>query len=194
MRAALDVYYSIYNEAFKKRVVNEGIWLPFTAMRSIPGWEDFGFAFHETSWGSSDLKDGVKVPNIISDRGTGVLSFQYTEPWDVQIPIKSKTIPYIPLINEISAAGWEPVTAAKTKTENVRIERFGEGERIYFTIRNNGADDARCDISLDLDELKINGRFTACEIVIGEKVKVGSNQFTVYIPAGRTRALRIEAE
>jgi hypothetical protein len=194
MRAALDVYYSIYNEAFKKRVVNEGIWLPFTAMRSIPGWEDFGFAFHETSWGSSDLKDGVKVPNIISDRGTGVLSFQYTEPWDVQIPIKSKTIPYIPLINEISAAGWEPVTAAKTKTENVRIERFGEGKRFYFTIRNNGVEVAKCDLHIDLEELNINGSLTAYEIVNGKSAKVSSNQITVEVPAGRTRVLRIEAE
>ena len=102
MRSALKVYYTIYNDAFKKRVINEGIWLPFTAMRSIPGWEDFGFAFHETSWGSSDMKDGVKTPNIISDRGTGVLSFQYTEPWDVQIPIRSKTIPYDSVISERS--------------------------------------------------------------------------------------------
>ncbi|MBK9388665.1 MAG: hypothetical protein IPN68_00225 [Bacteroidetes bacterium] len=100
MRAALKTYYNIYNDAFKKRVINEGIWLPFTAMRTIPGWEDFGFAYHETSWGSSDTKDGVKTPNIISDRGTGVLSFQYTEPWDVQIPIKSKTIPYDSVVSE----------------------------------------------------------------------------------------------
>jgi len=70
-------------------------------MRSIPGWEDFGFAFHETSWGSNDTKDGKKLPNIISDRGTGVLSFQYTEPWDVQIPIKSKTLPYDSIISDM---------------------------------------------------------------------------------------------
>ena len=39
MRAALEQYYSIYPEAFKKRVVNEGIWLPFTPLRSIRGLE-----------------------------------------------------------------------------------------------------------------------------------------------------------
>ncbi len=100
MRAALRTYYNIYPEAFKKRVVNEGIWLPFTSMRSIPGWEDFGFAFHETSWGSKDTRDGEKISNIVSDRGTGVLSFQYTEPWDVQIPIKSKTLPYDSIVSE----------------------------------------------------------------------------------------------
>jgi hypothetical protein len=100
MRAALRHYYSIYPEIFKKRVVTEGIWLPFTALRSIPGWGDFGFTFHETSWGSHDQKDGNKIPNILSDKGTGVLSFQYTEPWDIQLPIRTKDISYDTLISE----------------------------------------------------------------------------------------------
>ncbi|MCX6225201.1 MAG: hypothetical protein NTV01_10730 [Bacteroidia bacterium] len=100
MRAALKQYYSIYPESFKKRVITEGIWLPFTALRSIPGWEDFGFAFHETSWNNSDKKDGKKLPNILSDKGTGVLSFQYTEPWDIQLPILTKSIPYDTLVSD----------------------------------------------------------------------------------------------
>jgi hypothetical protein len=94
MRAALKSYYAIQPEAFKKRVVSEGIWLPFTPLRSIPDWQDFGFAFHETSWGSKDTKDGQKIPNILSDRGTGVRSFQYTEPWDLQLPVRIKTMDY----------------------------------------------------------------------------------------------------
>lgn len=101
MRAALSRYYSIFPEAFKKRVVNEGIWLPFTPLRSIPGWDDFGFAFHETSWGSKDVKFDKKIPAMLSDKGTGVLSFQYTEPWDLQLPIRVKTMGY----NEIVGGG-----------------------------------------------------------------------------------------
>jgi hypothetical protein len=100
MRAALSEYYSIYSEAFKKRVVNEGIWLPFTPLRSIPDWSEFGFAFHETSYGGSDMKDGKKMSNILSDKETGVLSFQYTEPWDIQLPIKTKNISYDTLVSE----------------------------------------------------------------------------------------------
>jgi len=98
MRAALEKYYTIYPESFRKRVTTEGIWLPFTPLRSIPGWEDFGIAFHETSWGSNDIMNGERTPNIISDRGTGVLSFQYTEPWDLQLPIRSKSLEYDELI------------------------------------------------------------------------------------------------
>ena len=64
------------------------------------GWNDFGIAFHETSWESSDKKEGRKIPSLLSDKGTGVLSFQYTEPWDIQLPIKSKTISYDTLVSE----------------------------------------------------------------------------------------------
>ena len=94
MRSALEKYYSIYPDAFKKRAIDEGIWLPFTPLRSIPNFEDFGIVFHETSWTGMDEKDGVKLPNILSDKGTAALSFQYTEPWDVQIPLTNKDLSY----------------------------------------------------------------------------------------------------
>ena len=444
MRSALKTYYTIYAEAFKKRVVNEGIWLPFTAMRSIPGWEDFGFAFHETSWGSTDMKDGQKISHILSAKGTGVLSFQYTEPWDVQLPIRTKVIPYdtlvsakminerhksyldvsatkdknglwqarrletpwfttgwavsittncdpelpgfnrydyvldreinparklnvdgiyfdsmewnwhhdlnynedhfgytdypltfsanvgrpaiwhfvsefefmkkisdemhtqgklamgnghgwnpfaasnldlfgaelswyssgdhnvsaldfkraisyqkpivfllneglndkafteapypgyeiyfekmmaygffpsffsvdassdpywqdktkiengrpffkkyIPLIKEISGAGWEPVTAAKAGKDEVRIERFGSNDRLYFTVRNNGDKDITCNIELDLKELGLTAGFKAEEMISGNKVPVKVNRLNIAVPSGRTKAIKI---
>lgn len=99
MRAALKQFYSIYPEAFKKRVISEGIWLPFTSLRSIPGWDEFGIVFHETSWGSKDVMFGKKIPNILSDKGTGVVSFQYTEPWDLQLPVRIKTMSYSELVS-----------------------------------------------------------------------------------------------
>jgi hypothetical protein len=120
MRAALEQYYSIYPESFKKRVINEGIWLPFTSLRSITGWEDFGFAFHETAWNNSDKKDGKKLPNILSDKGTGVLSFQYTEPWDIQLPILTKNIPYDTLVSDkmFSKEHMDYVSISATEDKN----------------------------------------------------------------------------
>ena len=99
MRAALKQYYSVYPESFKKRVTREGIWLPFTPLRKIRNWNDFGFAYHETSWGSTDQENGRKVPSITSDKESGVLSFQYTEPWDIQLPIQSSAIDYKTLLS-----------------------------------------------------------------------------------------------
>ncbi len=122
MRSALKNYYHIYPDAFKKRVVNEGIWLPFTPLRSIPNWEDFGFAFHETSAGTKDEKEGERLPTILSDKGTGVASFQYTEPWDVQLPIESKNISYDSIRegNMISAAHIESIKNSATEDKNGR--------------------------------------------------------------------------
>ncbi len=120
MRAALKEYYLIYPENFKKRVVTEGVWLPFTPLRSIPNWEDFGFAYHETSWNNQDIKEGKKLPNIISDKETGVLSFQYTEPWDVQFPILSKEIDYNTLISNkmIPLEHREYIKSSATEDKN----------------------------------------------------------------------------
>jgi hypothetical protein len=120
MRSALETYYSIFPEAFKKRVVTEGIWLPFTPLRSIPHWEDFGFAFHETSWNNKDTKEGEKMSNILSDKGTDVLSFQYTEPWDIQLPILRKNIPYDTLISDkmIPVEHQEYVSNSATRDKN----------------------------------------------------------------------------
>ena len=116
MRAALQQYYHIYPVAFKKRVSEEGIWLPFTPLRSIQNWQDFGFAFHETSWNSKDEKDGQKLPTIRSDKGTGVAAFQYTEPWDVQLPIKKKNVSYDSIVNGqlIPAAQYDYIKNSAT--------------------------------------------------------------------------------
>jgi len=120
MRAALKNYYNIYPEAFKKRIVNEGIWLPFTPLRSIPNWEDFGFAFHETSWNTQDQKDGNKLSSIISDKETGVSSFQYTEPWDIQLPIKNKNLSYDSILkgNMIPEAQMAYIKTSATEDKN----------------------------------------------------------------------------
>ncbi|MEO8583319.1 MAG: hypothetical protein ABI415_05960, partial [Flavitalea sp.] len=445
MRAALEKYYAIYPESFKKRVINEGIWLPFTPLRAIAHWEDFGFAFHETSAYTNDMKDGKKLLTIESDKGTGVSSFQYTEPWDIQFPITDKNIPYdsviatnnlpekhreylntsatddkngqwqtrrletpwftsgwavsittncdpdilgfnryqfilkdeitpaiklnvdgiyydsmewnwhhdlnyrndhfrftdfpltfsnkvgrpaiwnfasefkfmkkvgdemhsqgklamgnghgwnpfaaanldlfgaelswyskgdhdtkaldfkraisfqkpivfllneglndkaftdapypgyeiyfeklmaygffpsffstnassdpywkdekkvengrpffkkyIPIIKSIAAAGWQPVTYATTNVEAVRVERFAKGDKLFFTIRNNGTSNERCVITLDQQSLGLTGKFSANELVANAPVKVAQNKLSLYIAAGRTAVIAIK--
>ena len=444
MREALTQYYSIYKEVFRKRVTDEGIWLPFTPLRSIPGWDEFGIAFHETSWGSSDQKDGIKLPNISSDKETGVMSFQYTEPWDIQLPISTKNMPYdtvvsdkrisknhmaylnssatedknglwqarrletpwfktgwavsittncdpdvagfnryqyvrdhevnpalklnadgiyfdsmewnwhhdlnyreehfaftdypltfsgpvarpaiwnftsefefmkkiademhsqgklamgnghgwnpfaaanldlfgaelswyssdahnvealdfkriisyqkpivfllneglndkafteapysgyeiyfekmlaygffpsffsvdasndpywkdlkkiengrpffkkyIPVIKEVAGAGWEPVTYASGNSGDIRIERFGNKDTFYFTVRNNGNEDVACSVSVNLQKLGKSGKFSGTELIEGKQVKIKGNQLTLNVPAGRTRVIKI---
>jgi hypothetical protein len=99
LRAALNKYYQTQPEYFKKRVNNEGIWLPFTPLCSIKNYKDFGFAFHETSWPSKDA--GLNnVPTITADKEGGVYSLEYTEPWDLQVPIEDVNMKYKDMVND----------------------------------------------------------------------------------------------
>jgi hypothetical protein len=67
-RGALQQLYSVFPEAFSRRCLEAGTWLPFTSPEKIPHWEDFGFAFHETT----EDKLPADAPKL--------LRFRYREP------------------------------------------------------------------------------------------------------------------
>jgi len=67
-RAALAGYYRLFPESFVKRVEQQGLWMAFTDISTVHGWEDFGFAYHEGT------------NNVPWDERNGILSFIYTEP------------------------------------------------------------------------------------------------------------------
>jgi len=67
-RAALQKYYDIFPRHFAKRVTREGVWMPFTDIAKVPGFDDFGFAFQEGA------------PNVAFDDRHGIASFVYVEP------------------------------------------------------------------------------------------------------------------
>ena len=67
-RGALAKYASLEPSAFRTRVPEQGIWMPFASIKAVEGWEDFGFKFKEgdgeTAW----------------DDEHGIITFRYTEP------------------------------------------------------------------------------------------------------------------
>jgi hypothetical protein len=67
-RAALQKYYDLFPQQFAKRVTREGVWMPFTDIAKVPGFDDFGFGFQE---GASD---------VAFDDQHGIASFIYVEP------------------------------------------------------------------------------------------------------------------
>jgi hypothetical protein len=68
-RSALERYYQLFPQCFTKRNKKEGIWMPFTDIANVEGWEDFGFQF----------KEGDN--NVAWDAEHGIYSFVYVEPW-----------------------------------------------------------------------------------------------------------------
>ena len=67
-RGALARYAALEPEAFRTRVPEQGIWMPFRSIKGVEGWEDFGFKFKEGN-GETDWDDAH-----------GILTFRYTEP------------------------------------------------------------------------------------------------------------------
>ena len=126
MRAALDKYYQLQPEYFKRRITQEGIWLPFAPLYKIKRWEDFGFAFHETNWRSIDNGLSPPVSSIQAGKSAHVLTFQYTEPWEEEIPIKKLDLTYEEVIGDetISESHSEYLaTSAALDKENKLITR-----------------------------------------------------------------------
>jgi hypothetical protein len=75
-RAALARYYELFPESFRRRVAEQGLWMPFAKISAVKGWEDFGFRFkegdNETAWEDQH----------------GIVTFRYTEPmtWWMRMP------------------------------------------------------------------------------------------------------------
>ncbi|MBM3472059.1 MAG: hypothetical protein FJX75_02145 [Armatimonadetes bacterium] len=75
-RSAVQRYYDLFPEAFACRSKQQGIWMPFSKISQVEGWQDFGFKYKEgndeTAW--DDQHD--------------ILTFRYTEPstWWMAMP------------------------------------------------------------------------------------------------------------
>jgi hypothetical protein len=99
---------------------------------------------------------------------------------------------YTPLFRTLAAAGWEPVTHARSSDRNVWVERFGSvsEDNLHLTLRNETGRDRGYTLTVDLDGGVAVRQTTATEMVSGRTVPVE-------IDASGTRAAirgRIAAE
>jgi hypothetical protein len=67
-RGAWEKYTRLFADHFAVRSKEQGIWMPFTDVSTVSGWQDFGFRYHEGN------------NNVAFDDQHGILSFRYTEP------------------------------------------------------------------------------------------------------------------
>jgi hypothetical protein len=75
-RAAFQKLTQIFPEHFLVRSHSQGLWMPFTDVATVQGWQDFGFRYHEGD------------DNVPFDDAHGILSFHYTEPMTWWMPMK----------------------------------------------------------------------------------------------------------
>jgi len=98
-RAAWQKLMQIFPDYFTVRAKEQGIWMPFTDVSTVHGWQDFGFKFHEGN------------NNLPWDDANGILSFRYTEPMTWWMPMKPE-VPRTPadavrVRDELAAGGNE---------------------------------------------------------------------------------------
>jgi len=74
-RAALSEYYAKFPEAFRRRAMADGLWIPFVNPGTVQNHADFSFAYHEGD------------DSVASDDRLGILSFHYTEPMTWWMPM-----------------------------------------------------------------------------------------------------------
>jgi len=79
---------------------------------------------------------------------------------------------YIPVIEALGAAGWEPITYVRSGNPRVFIERFGRpGGPLYLTVFNGSDQPQQARISIDLSRLKPRASaFSLEEILSGERL------------------------
>ena len=95
-RAAWQKYMEVFPDYFAVRSREQGIWMPFTDVSTVNGWEDFGFRYHEGN------------NNVPFDDQHGILSFRYTEPmtwWMPMAPELPRTEEMALLVRDEYAAG-----------------------------------------------------------------------------------------
>jgi len=100
---------------------------------------------------------------------------------------------YIPVIRELSAAGWEPVTRARSAYPKVYVERYGDR---YLTVRN--ATTSPIDTVLTIDRMLLapgSAAPTVVDALSGAAVPVtagvGGYQVRVSLAADDVRVLRL---
>ncbi len=96
--------------------------------------------------------------------------------------------------------GWEPITHATTNNGQVYIERYGQGNTFYLTLRNMATTGVTPAVSVDLAALGLSpsARFVVEEQLTSSPVpvSVAGNKlsFSLAMPAESTRILRITGE
>ncbi|RLF41738.1 MAG: hypothetical protein DRN12_02380 [Thermoplasmata archaeon] len=70
----------------------------------------------------------------------------------------------IPILDELFLAGWEPITYAET-TNGIWIERFGDNNTIYFTVRNNDTTTIGYNITIEAEKLGIEEDINIMEML-----------------------------
>ena len=93
-------------------------------------------------------------------------------------------------LRELIAAGWEPIVGARVTPEQVRVERFGAGPRLYLVLHNPAEQPATARVQLDRGVLG-GGVFTAAMLPEGRSLAVTDASLEVPLGVKETVVLAL---
>lgn len=100
---------------------------------------------------------------------------------------------YIPLVQALSAAGWQPITHAQSSSPDLIIERYGAWpDALYLTVRNLSDASLGATVTLDRTALGAEGVIVVESLVqaaADDQLDAGSSTLAVTLPAGDTEML-----
>jgi hypothetical protein len=127
-------------------------------------YDDFTLALTERYMQRS-LAYGM-FPGFFSENASTNCYFATPKWYEPARPLFKK---YLPLIQTIAKAGWEPVTHAKSDDTAIYVERFGRPESgtVYFTVLNDSSQPRRASVEIDSAALGWKGAAIVVREMIG---------------------------
>ncbi len=95
---------------------------------------------------------------------------------------------YVPVIRDLSLAGWEPITRARCADADIAVERFGPDR---FTLFKGAAAEKRAVVRLEQPLLQAQPT-RARDLLTGAEYPITDGAFTVTLPANDVTAVRLE--
>ena len=99
---------------------------------------------------------------------------------------------FMPVMQRVALAGWEPITHARVSGEALFVERFGnwsDGE-LYFTLHNDSDRPAEGVLTVDKTALAITGKPVWRELISGKAVDA-DDRLPVKLAPHRTKVFAL---
>jgi len=97
---------------------------------------------------------------------------------------------YMPVARQIAAAGWQPLTYATTGNPKVYLERWGQGQDVYFTLFNDSDQEQKYTLTVDARGLGLKGT-KGVQVLIGDQGVAGKPTVTETLGSEELRVFKV---
>lgn len=115
-------------------------------------------------------------------------------------PIAALNNRFVPVMRQITGAGWRPVTHARSERANVLVERWGPGEEgeVFLTVFSEAEGPVESTLTVEATALGLDGAELSAEdlldgAAVSAPIDEGQAVLTVPVRPGVVRVLRLRA-